>query len=100
VAKRKSALNPFYPVLVLVGIVFALTACAYGVMAFRAVKATSMSAAQAEAGGLTGFLDRHGVSLMGGELAILAVASFAAMGTDGYWARRAEQRAADEGHST
>jgi hypothetical protein len=93
VAKKQSALNPFYAVLVAVGIAFVVTACAYGVMAFRAVRATTWSAAGAESVGLTGFMDRHGVSLMGGELAVLAIATFAAMGTDSFWARRAERRA-------
>lgn len=35
------------------------------------------------------FLERNGTNLLLGELALLAVFSFAAMGTDDYWTRRA-----------
>ncbi len=37
-AKKKSGINPFYVLLAPLGIVFTITACAYGVMAFKAVR--------------------------------------------------------------
>jgi hypothetical protein len=40
-------------------------------------------------GGLVAFLDRHGMTLMMVELGVLAVVTFATIGTDGYWTRRA-----------
>jgi hypothetical protein len=85
VAKRKEAINPFYPLLVAFGVVFFVTACAYGVMAFRAVGAAP--GAETEHVMLV-FLNRHGLLLLGAELALLAAASLAAMGTDSYWTRR------------
>ena len=36
-AKAREPVNPFYVLLVLLGIVFLVTACAYGVMAYRAL---------------------------------------------------------------
>lgn len=79
-AKAREPVNPFYVLLVLLGIVFLVTACAYGVMAYRAL--SPEVARQAKPHPLTEFLDDHGVELLGGELALLAVASFAAMGLD------------------
>ncbi|MEX2112319.1 MAG: hypothetical protein WD845_03995 [Pirellulales bacterium] len=79
-AKSREPVNPFYVLLVLLGIVFLVTACAYGVMAYRAI--SPVAAQQAEPHPLTEFLDEHGVKLLGGELALLALASFAAMGLD------------------
>jgi hypothetical protein len=79
-AKAREPVNPFYVLLVLLGIVFLVTACAYGVMAYRAL--SPEVARQAKSHPLTEFLDDHGVELLGGELALLAAASFAAMGLD------------------
>ena len=62
-AERKST-NPFYGLLVVVGIVFTVTACAYGVMTVRGLKpdeAAEASGAGAESSDLMTFLDRHGV---------------------------------------
>lgn len=79
-AKAREPVNPFYVLLVLLGIVFLVTACAYGVMAYRAL--SPVVARQAQPHPLTEFLDEHGVELMGGEIALLAAACFAAMGLD------------------
>lgn len=114
-AKRKSAINPFYVLLVLFGLVFFVTACAYGVMAFRAVShashkgfgGSSISGGKMEStpagptistepSQLMEFLDQHGMELLGIELVLLALATFAAMGTDSYWTRRATVAANSE----
>jgi len=85
VARRKEAFNPFYPLLVVFGVVFFVTACAYGLMAFRAVNA---GPGQETEHVMLAFLNRYGMLLLGAELALLAAASLAAMGTDSYWTRR------------
>ncbi|MGH7138567.1 MAG: hypothetical protein ACREHD_22695 [Pirellulales bacterium] len=85
---RQSGTNPFYVLLVIVGIAFALTACAYSVMTLRAVHSPEADANRPRTG-LLEFLDRHGAALMGGELALLALATVAAISTDRYWMRRA-----------
>ncbi|MGE0609746.1 MAG: hypothetical protein AB7O62_21830 [Pirellulales bacterium] len=84
--------NPFYVLLVIVGIAFSMTACAYGVMAVRAVKAGTAVEVSPD-NRLIQFLDQHGAKLMAGEIAALAVATVAAMVSDGWWARRSEKSA-------
>jgi hypothetical protein len=82
VAKAKEPLNPFYVLVVLIGVVFVITTCAYGTMAYRAV-------AQADEGpGLMSLLDRYGVQTMAIELLLLGGATFGAMWLDGYRTRR------------
>lgn len=74
-------INPFYVLLVIVGIAFCLTACAYGMMTVRAARGGAIANGSPPSA-LIDFLDRHGARLMAGEIALLAVATFAAMGTD------------------
>ncbi|MGC3968680.1 MAG: hypothetical protein QM775_15300 [Pirellulales bacterium] len=106
----KKGFNPFYVLLVIVGVAFCLTACAYGLMAMRSLRternyATSAAAATTSASAPRGphqlmtFMERHGNTLLVAELALLTLASFAAMATDGYWLRRANERAAAERRS-
>lgn len=107
-SKQRAAVNPFYVLLVIVGIAFTITACAYGVMAFKAVRSGAVvtlherDAARPSQDGASGealleFLDQHGIELMAAELLLLGLATLAAMGTDQYWMRRAARAAADAG---
>jgi len=59
--KRSAAerTNPFYLLLVAVGIAFLITACAYGLMAYRDV-AFSVDGEEPAASGLLGFIDQSG----------------------------------------
>ena len=84
-ATKRPFANPFYALLLVVGVAFLLTATSYGVLAFRDVQGQSPTASGS---GLMLFLDRHGALLLAGELAVLIVASLAAMATDGYWTKR------------
>jgi hypothetical protein len=97
VARQKQSVNPFYPLLVIAGIAFCVTACAYGVMAVRAIhpqpNVPSESGFQ-----LMSFLNRNGPALLVAELMILAVSSVLAISTDRYWAKRKKERD-DEGQS-
>ncbi len=86
--KTKKPFNPFYPVLLVVGVVFAITACAYGVMTVNLLSPAQVMTTAPERG-LVAFLDQHGVTLLLSELGVLAIVTFAAIGTDDYWARRA-----------
>ena len=79
---RKTS-NPFYAALVLFGILFTVTACAYVVMTIHQAQPTL----SAPTDGLISFLDNHGTQLMMVELGLLAIAACAAIGTDGYWSR-------------
>lgn len=84
-AKPKEPINPFYVLVVLVGVVFVVTTFAYGTMAYRAVAQTE------ESPGLMSMLDEHGVSILSGELAVLGLVTFGAMWLDGVRTRRAQR---------
>ena len=80
---RKKIVNPFYVLVVIVGVVFTVTACAYGVMTVRGLRPELSADGSGE--GLMTFLDQHGFRLMLIELGVLAVCSVAAMVTDAMW---------------
>jgi hypothetical protein len=85
--------NPFYGLLLAAGIAFVITATAYGVMAFRDRDAHLVTAGPAQAAAsdehpLMAWMREHGQTALLGELAALAVCTFAAIGTDDYWQRR------------
>src|SRR5438552_12100413 len=83
-AKRKPV-NPFYLALLPVGIVFAITACAYLVMTMRV-----LDPRRAEDTALIGLLERHGTTIMVIELFVLGILTVAAIASDDYWMRRLE----------
>jgi cytochrome b len=85
---KKSA-NPFYAVLIVAGLVFVITAAAYGVMATRESRAALSGEPVAEHA-LMQWMHDHGNTALLTELAILGLATFAAIGTDDYWQRRAQ----------
>ena len=88
--------NPFYSLLLVAGIAFAITATAYGVMAFREARPRESAAAdEPDAARTTNgehplmhWMRQHGEMALLTELALLAVCTFAAIGTDDYWQRR------------
>ncbi len=84
---RSKPVNPFYAVLVVAGVTFALTATMYGVMTVR-----SLDARAPEPEGVIAFMEQHGLTLMIVELVALAVLTFTAIGTDDYWMRGAKPR--------
>ena len=91
--------NPFFVLLIFDGIAFALTACSYFVMTITATMRPEEAARAMESGrGLLALMDRHGLTIMLVELAILAAATVAAIGTDKFWTRRAA-RQKEEGSS-
>jgi hypothetical protein len=105
VAKSKEPVNPFYVLLVLVGTLFLVTACAYGLMAARATHPAMREAREARPAERDGpqvvrdhalltFLDRHGAELLTWELVALGIATTAAMGLDRYrWRRQIAREA-------
>jgi hypothetical protein len=85
--------NPFYALLLIAGIAFALTATAYGVMAFREarpvpVEAEAVGADTAVEHPLMAWMRRNGEAALLTELGFLAVFVFGAIGSDDYWQRR------------
>jgi hypothetical protein len=67
-----------------------MTACAYGVMLFKAVQPSP--AGQAGEHNLLAFMSDYGMWLLGGELVLLAATTIGAMATDSYWMRRGQER--------
>ena len=88
---RKS-FNPFYVLLLPAGFVFAVTAFAYGFMAFQAVNAVRAEAGAHAGHPLFRWLRAHGDEAMLIELAVLAILTFAAMATDRLWDRSAQKQ--------
>ena len=99
--------NPFYVVLLVVGLVFVLTACSYFVMTLQAREASygrslpprdnmpesnmpESRDASAQSTDFADFMDQYGFTLLMVELGLLAAATFAAIGTDEYWMRRSQ----------
>ncbi len=80
------AANPFYVLAIVVGVTFAITACAYGVMTVRGLDPHA-----ADEGGLVGLMDQHGLAIMLVELAVLGVLTVLAIGTDDFWTRRGDK---------
>jgi hypothetical protein len=89
--------NLFYPVLGIVGFAFTITAASSCVSVLRGVRPET---AGSEPHPLQQFMDRHGTSLLVGELVVLAIATVGAVGLDHVEgeriraARDAERRAA------
>ena len=84
--KSKKQKNPFYTLLIWVGIVFAITATSYGVMTVTHLKAseeiTELSDPTETFHPLFRFLDENGFDLMLAELGLLGVLTFAAIAYD------------------
>ncbi len=89
--------NPFYTLLIPVGMAFVVTVFAYGFMAFLAVNGTIIEATSQANHPLFAWLDRHGTQLVLWELAVLGVLTFGAIATDSWWLREsAKDHAPDE----
>ena len=86
--RSKRRTNPFYVLLVVIGILFTVTACAYGVMTVKQIRPINRSAPSQ----LMTFLDEHGLTVMIIELTVLAGSTCAAIATDGYWSESAKNR--------
>ena len=81
----KKPTNPFYIAALPVGVLFAVTACAFVVMTMQGADPQ-----RAEETGLIALMSRHGVMIMLVELAVLGVLTLAAIATDDFWTRRFE----------
>jgi hypothetical protein len=87
---KKSA-NPFYALLIIAGIVFVVTAAAYGVMAVREAHGTATNEPVAEHA-LVQWMSQHGNTALLVELAILGTCTVGAIATDEYWQRRTRRK--------
>jgi hypothetical protein len=87
-ARTHKYINPFYGLLIPVGVAFVISASAYGVMAVRDTS-RSASGEPKEQTGLLGFMDRQGVWVLGTEVLLLGLLTGCAIGTDEIWFRKA-----------
>ncbi|MEK6237118.1 MAG: hypothetical protein N2C14_20605 [Planctomycetales bacterium] len=74
--------NWFYPLTMLCGVFFTITACAYGWMTFLATQVADPSAPRVADSSVMQFLDDHGLPLLGTELLLLALTTFGAVMLD------------------
>tara|TARA_B100000676_G_C17398488_1_gene493801 strand:- start:57 stop:446 length:390 start_codon:yes stop_codon:yes gene_type:complete len=85
-SKERKKKNPFYTLLIWVGILFAVTATSYGVMTVSFLRAseeiTEASGPEDNYHPLFHFLDENGFDLMLAELGMLGVLTFAAIAYD------------------
>ncbi len=73
--------NPFYLLLLVVGVLFAITACCYGVMMVQSRNPFPTSSP------LLQWIEEWGTIALATEIGVLAVLMLAAFGTDGYWTK-------------
>lgn len=90
-AKVQESFNPFYPLLLIAGVAFLMTACAYGVMAFRDVRIESRP--DSDGHDFMQFMQQYGGRLMLGELAALGVATAGLIGLDRWRYERQQKQA-------
>jgi hypothetical protein len=88
----KKRFNPFYALLVAVGVAFVVTAFAYGFMAFQQVNAVRAEAGRNAGHPLFQWLRANGDRTLIVELAALGVLTVAAIGTDRLWEGADRQR--------
>lgn len=93
-APVRKVFNPFYVLLLIVGTAFAITACAYAVMVVQNLEPSRGQPSNE----LLRLMDEHGFTLMMLEIGLLAVTTFAAIGTDTFWTRLAERKARSSSH--
>jgi flagellar basal body-associated protein FliL len=90
----KKRRNPFYILLIPVGVLFVVTACAYGVMMFQVANPVPTAAGASSATvshPLLQWMRIHGNAALLWELAVLAALTFAAIATDRIWDPRADR---------
>ncbi|MEX2187170.1 MAG: hypothetical protein WD875_10265 [Pirellulales bacterium] len=80
IEKRRN--HPLYFAVAALGMLFAVSACAYCVMSFRAARGGDVYSAADRDGGLMRLMRERGGTILAIEIAALAAASVAAMASD------------------
>ena len=80
--------NPFYAILGVVGFLFTITATSYCLFVLRGVRPESLSTAPHA---LESLMDRYGVTLLAGQLAVLAIATVGAVAMDHFEGERQQR---------
>jgi hypothetical protein len=92
-AKRKS-FNPFYVLLVLVGLLFCMTAIGQWVLMVRSGRLGPQDLKESP---IMRLMDQHGMMLLLAELAVLGVATVGAITTEDFWRRNDEKPKSTDG---
>lgn len=79
--------NPFYTLLIPVGMVFVVSVFAYGFMAFLELNATNAEARAQMGHPLFTWLDENGLPMLLWELGVMGVLTVGAIATDSWWTR-------------
>lgn len=91
---RRPGKNPFYLLVMIVGTLFVLSACAYGTVMVRQMRSATAAVLVPQRAAepfWVAWMDRNGTRLLLAELAVLAVLTVAAIGTDDYWEQRGQR---------
>ncbi|MEX0937089.1 MAG: hypothetical protein WDZ59_04455 [Pirellulales bacterium] len=98
-AKKTEKSNPFYVLLVVVGIAFVLTVFAYGLMTYQSMQPQLASVHGGSDHPLWQLMRERGNQMLVVELSLLAVLTVAAIGTDSLWSRGRAPRSDELGES-
>ena len=85
--------NPFYAILGIVGVLFTITASSYCLFVLRGVRRESLSTAPHA---LEQLMDRHGITLLAGQIAVLAIATVGAVAMDHFEGERQKREREQE----
>lgn len=83
--------NPFYTLLIPVGMAFVVTVFAYGFMGFMEVNATNPEARAQNRHPLFQWLNENGTKAVMWELVVLGVLTVGAIGTDHWWTKDSDR---------
>jgi len=92
--------NPFYGLLLVAGIAFAVTSALYCVMVVRETRTITADTPEAapEKHPLVAWMSHYGDAALIVELVLLGMFTAAAIGSDEYWQRRAATQQDDRNH--
>ena len=85
-AKRKEPLNPFYVILVIIGVAFVVTACAFTLLLLQQNRTTA-AGEFFTSNPLMRLVRDRGMTIMAMEVALLGIASLGAMWLDSHRSR-------------
>ena len=89
--------NPFYAILGIVGFLFTITATSYCLFVLRGVRPESLSTPPHA---LENLMDRHGITLLAGQIAVLAIATVGAVAMDHFEGERQKREREQESAAT
>jgi hypothetical protein len=96
-SRKRERINPFYVVLLGVGTLFVITCFGFFVMTLNQIDPAQIAASRQSS--FIVLMEEHGLNLLIVELVVLAICTFAAIGTDEYWSKSAAKQEGTEADS-